>query len=337
MTPAAAPAVRRLARRPRRCRCSPSSGRRTRPARPPAPTSPRRRSGTRWRCRRSPAAANGSASLTFAQQIPRAPAASCSSAISGTLWVLMWTRNLTPWSSIQDCQSAMLRSMRSRSARIMGVSRSSMRSPTLHADRPGLLHAQISHSRPPQVRHEGRSTRAAARASCPENGTRTQPELYVDLPGGSMPAGFAVPGRAGRRWAAAPGGELVDGARPRVRSALLQAAAVAVDRCRVGSTRTSTTAGPSAANAASSASPRPDGCSTPKPAHPSARAASAKFGAGRTRFPGPRTAAARRRTSAATSRASRACRCSARRGPSACPAARGWPARRARRRTRRRR
>src|SRR5215218_9600273 len=76
-----------------------------------------------------PAATNGSASLGLAQMIPRAPAATCRRAMSGLLWVLTCGRNLTWLRSMSACQSAMLRSSRSRSHRIDGVSRSPTASP----------------------------------------------------------------------------------------------------------------------------------------------------------------------------------------------------------------
>src|SRR5215218_1131053 len=76
-----------------------------------------------------PAATNGSASLGLAQMIPWAPAATCRRAMSGILWVLTCGRNLTWLRSMSACQPAMLRSSRSRSHRIDGVSRSPTASP----------------------------------------------------------------------------------------------------------------------------------------------------------------------------------------------------------------
>ena len=54
-----------------------------------------------------PASAKGSASLTLAQTIPRAPAAICIRAISGILWVLMCDRNWTLHLSACACHSRM--------------------------------------------------------------------------------------------------------------------------------------------------------------------------------------------------------------------------------------
>src|SRR5207247_941470 len=61
---------------------------------------------------------------------PRAPERRWHKAISRTVSGLTCTQNLTPRSSIHDCQSRMFASMRSRSARIGGVSRSSTDWPT---------------------------------------------------------------------------------------------------------------------------------------------------------------------------------------------------------------
>jgi hypothetical protein len=68
-----------------------------------------------------PASAITSASPTFWQVMPRAPASRCSRAITGLLCVLMCGRFATPAASQAPCRRAMLRSTTSRSMATAGV------------------------------------------------------------------------------------------------------------------------------------------------------------------------------------------------------------------------
>ena len=67
---------------------------------------------------------NTSASLSFWQVRPEAPALSCILAMSGILWVLMWGRCFIPAASTIAWARAMFFSSRSRSMVTTGVSRS---------------------------------------------------------------------------------------------------------------------------------------------------------------------------------------------------------------------
>jgi hypothetical protein len=68
-----------------------------------------------------PAAAITSASPSFWQVMPRAPAAICIRARTGLLWVLMCGRLARPAASQAAWSRAMLRSTRSRSTTTAGV------------------------------------------------------------------------------------------------------------------------------------------------------------------------------------------------------------------------
>src|SRR3954471_17187 len=68
-----------------------------------------------------PASAITSASPSFWQVIPFAPALICMLAITGLLWVLMWGRLATPAASQAAWMRAMLRSTRSMSITAAGV------------------------------------------------------------------------------------------------------------------------------------------------------------------------------------------------------------------------
>ena len=72
-----------------------------------------------------PASTNTSASPSFAQQMPAAPASICKAATSGLLCVLACGRSATPAALAAACMRAMLASSRGRSTRTAGVWRSS--------------------------------------------------------------------------------------------------------------------------------------------------------------------------------------------------------------------
>src|SRR5882724_472782 len=69
----------------------------------------------------SPPSAITSASPSFWQVMPRAPAARCRAASIGLLWVLMWGRLAMPALSQAACRRRMLASTRSRSTATAGV------------------------------------------------------------------------------------------------------------------------------------------------------------------------------------------------------------------------
>ena len=79
--------------------------------------------------RSTPCAISASASLSFAAQMPMAPAASCIFAMSALLWVLACGRVARPKRFTAVCILAMLRSSRSRSTHSAGVSRSHFEMP----------------------------------------------------------------------------------------------------------------------------------------------------------------------------------------------------------------
>ena len=72
----------------------------------------------------TPASAKTSASLTFWQVMPLAPAAICMAAIAGILWVLTCGRLARPAPATAACTRAMFASTRSRSMVTQGVSSS---------------------------------------------------------------------------------------------------------------------------------------------------------------------------------------------------------------------
>ena len=68
-----------------------------------------------------PAAANTSASPSFAQQMPTAPASTCIRAITGLLCVFECGRSLTPAPWAMACIAAMFAASRTRSTTTRGV------------------------------------------------------------------------------------------------------------------------------------------------------------------------------------------------------------------------
>ncbi|MCY1374532.1 hypothetical protein D9M69_618810 [compost metagenome] len=78
---------------------------------------------------RMPAATKGSASLTFWQQMPRAPRASWRRAIWGHLCALAWGRKATSCRSAQACIARRFASKAVRSSARLGVSTRAKGSP----------------------------------------------------------------------------------------------------------------------------------------------------------------------------------------------------------------
>ncbi|KAG1247597.1 hypothetical protein G6F65_020079 [Rhizopus arrhizus] len=78
---------------------------------------------------RMPAATKGRASLTFWQQMPRAPSANWRNAISGHLCALACGRKAPSWRSAQACMARRLASKGARSSTRLGVSTRARGSP----------------------------------------------------------------------------------------------------------------------------------------------------------------------------------------------------------------
>ena len=122
-----------------------------------------------------PASAITSASPSFWQVIPTAPASSWSRASSGSLWVLMCGRSATPCSSQYACIRETFRSIASRSAVRTGVSSSE----TLHQWLAGAERAPFRIA-------------AVARAACAEIHSSSVSDRGATRPTSSLPRAITV-------------------------------------------------------------------------------------------------------------------------------------------------
>ena len=122
--------------------------------------------------RSTPCAISASASPSFAQQMPIAPAASCIFAMSALLWVLACGRVASPNRLTSACIFAMLASSRSRSTHRAGVSRSHLEIPMLawaSASRTATSPARVALDRPGDP-HVGGDRRRRREKRAPRSG-----------------------------------------------------------------------------------------------------------------------------------------------------------------------